>query len=100
MTIRFTEPLDFQFLEEAAASLGAAGRKLTRSLRALETYDATAPSAQEAEASTRAELVAQSGEALWALVVQRELLGFRDQDFVAAHYDVPEEVWRAMGPKR
>lgn len=98
MTIRFTEPLDMEFMEEAAASLGAAGRKLARSLEALETYEAQA--AGGIDATVRAELVSAAGEALWGLVVQRELLGFRDQGFITAHYEVPREVWRTMGPKR
>lgn len=86
-------------MEEAAASLGEAGRKLQRALDALAEHASWPVNDAEVHALARAELVACAGEALWGLVVQRELLGFRDQDFIAKHYDVPNEVWLAMGPR-
>ncbi|MFO7306212.1 MAG: hypothetical protein C0P74_011905 [Gammaproteobacteria bacterium] len=101
MSIRFDEPLNYELLEEAAISLGEAGRKLRRALDELRDYDvAVTRGARSADASVRAHLVAVAGEALWGLLVQRELLGFRDQQFIALQYEVPREVWRAMGPVR
>lgn len=99
MILRFDEPLNNEIMEEAAASLGDAGRRLQRSLADLRRYDeAVASGARVLEPAARERLVAIAADALWDLVVQRELLGFRDESFVARHYDVPREVWRVMGP--
>jgi hypothetical protein len=48
----------------------------------------------------RAELVADAAERFWGYVVQRELLGLSDADYIRQQYGVPTEVVKAMGPKR
>ena len=38
-----------------------------------------------------------AGQALWALVVQREACGLRDVESVLREYGVPREVYLRMG---
>jgi hypothetical protein len=42
-------------------------------------------------------LIAAAGEAFWGYVVQRELLGLIDPEYIGQEYGVPPEVWHAMG---
>lgn len=94
---RFENDIDAEFAQEAAASLGLAGRRLRKALDALHKYDADS-NAGPADSKRRSELVATAGEAFWGYVVQRELLGLLDADYIAQEYGVPPEVKRAMGP--
>jgi Family of unknown function (DUF6665) len=96
---KFDNPLDYQLAGEAAASLGQAGRRLRRALDALKKYDGEVARGV-AHRRSRPELVAAAGEAFWGYVVQRELLGLQDSDYIAAEYGVPADVVRAMGPKK
>ncbi len=94
---RFENDIEAEFAGEAAASLGLSGRRLRKALDALHKYDAdTSAGVRHRKPST--ELVAAAGEAFWGYVVQRELLGLMDADYIAQEYGVPPEVKRAMGP--
>jgi hypothetical protein len=96
---RFENDIEAEFAGEAAASLGQLGRRLRRALDALHKYDADSSAGIEYPGSKpRTELVATAGDAFWAYVVQRELLGLMDADYIAQEYGVPAEVKRAMGP--
>jgi hypothetical protein len=100
MTPKFDNPLDQQFAGEAAASLGRAGRQLRKALDALKKYDTDAAAGNRRSASgSRPELIAAAGEAFWSYVVQRELLGLVDPEYIAREYHIPPEVLRAMGPR-
>jgi hypothetical protein len=100
MTPKFDNPLDQQFAGEAAASLGRAARHLRRALDALKKYDAdTSAGNRRSSSASRADLVAAAGEAFWSYVVQRELLGLVDREYIAREYHVPAEVQQSMGPK-
>ncbi len=92
---RFEDANEAEFAQEAAASLGLAGRRLRKALDALHKYDA---GAERVASKPRSELVSIAGEAFWAYVVQRELLGLMDADYIAQEYGVPPEVKQAMGP--
>jgi hypothetical protein len=94
---RFENDVEAEFAGEAAASLGLAGRRLRKALDALHKYDADVGNGVR-HRKPRSELVAAAGEAFWAYVVQRELLGLLDADYIAQEYGVPPEVKRAMGP--
>ena len=97
---RFDKPIEYQFAAEAAAALGHAGRQLRKALDALRKYDSdVSDGSRRADPQTRSGLVAAAGEAFWGYVVQRELLGLLDPDYIAKEYAVPPEVWQAMGPK-
>ena len=75
------------------------GRALEQTLTRLREFD-TAHAHAEMPASlqaTRRKLVAEAGQALWMLVVQREATGFRDSRHIMRTYNVPAEVQRCMG---
>lgn len=88
-----------EILQEMAANLGRLSSRLSGALRALEAFDAAPPPGAEA-AARREALVAAAGEALWFLVVQREVCGLRDAEQVVREFRVPREVWLRMGPAR
>ena len=95
---RFENDIEAEFAQEAAASLGLAGRRLRRALDALKKHDADVSAGQRLGSQPRSELVAIAGEAFWGYVVQRELIGLMDADYIAQEYGVPGEVKQAMGP--
>jgi hypothetical protein len=96
---RFDTPIEYQFAGEAAASLGLAARRLRKALDALRKYDAdVARQPSLVRGKSRDDLVTSAGEAFWGYVVQRELLGLTDPEYIAKEYDVPSDVWQAMGP--
>jgi hypothetical protein len=98
---RFENPIEYQFAAEAAASLGRSGQLLRKALDALQKYDGDVLSgARRANPEARSGLVNTAGEAFWGYVVQRELLGLLDPEYIAKEYGVPPEVWQAMGPTR
>jgi hypothetical protein len=94
---RFEHPIEYPFAAEAAAALGYAGRKLRKTLDALRDFDGDRASSRKL--SLRADLVANAAEAFWSYVVQREEFGLLDPEYIREQYQVPEDVWRAMGPK-
>ena len=79
----------------AAETLGIAGLRLRRALDALALHDQS----DKRNATVRADLLADAGDAFWRFVVQREHLGLRDPEFVAEAFGVPTEVWQSMKPK-
>jgi hypothetical protein len=98
---RFENPLEYQFAGEAAASLGYAGRQLRKAIDALLKHDADVVSnSWRVSSQSRSDLVALAGEAFWSYVVQREMFGLLDPEYIAKEYGVPAEVWQAMGPRR
>ncbi len=94
---RFEHPIEYPFAMEAAA-LGHAGKKLRKARDALKAFDEAPTSLRKL--SSRADLVAEAAEAFWAYVVQREEFGLFDPEYIREQYAVPEDVARAMGPKR
>lgn len=98
---KFDNPIEYQFAGEAAASLGQAGRRLRKALDALKKHDAqVASGARRASPADREGIVAAAAEAYWGYVVQKELLGLQDPEYIAREYDVPKEVLATAGPKR
>ena len=86
--------LEYEIVEEQAASLGRTGRALEAALAKLRAFDAAHPRA-DAPASAqhaRRALVREAGRALWMLVVQREACGLRDSRTLMRDYNVPGEV--------
>jgi hypothetical protein len=97
---RFENPIEYPFAGEAAAALGHAGRQLQKALDALRKYDSHVSAGyRRLDRATRGDLVAAAGEAFWGYVVQRELLGLLDPEYIGQEYGVPPEVWQAMGPR-
>lgn len=77
---------------DSAVTLGFAGKKLGKALEALRRFDAAPGTAAE-----RQPLLLAAADALWAYVVQKELMHLTDDEMVNQVFKVPPEVWRAMG---
>ena len=81
--------LRYELLEEQAAALGRAGRKLEAALAALRAH----------EGEGRAEVLKAAADAAWCFFVQREVMGLRDRAQVVAQYDIPREVMVRLGAR-
>jgi hypothetical protein len=95
--------LEYEILEEQAATIGRLGRELRESLDALDAFDKRASSGKSAAdrgQPQRARLVDAAAYALWHFVVQRECSGFRATEEVLEDYAVPQEVRAKMGAVR
>jgi hypothetical protein len=93
-----TDPLQEAVNAEKAASLGLSARKLRTPLDALCSFDENVATHSTVSRET---LAAHAAEACWAFMVQRELigLGVEDSQYVREQYQVPDEVWKQLGPK-
>ena len=89
--------LQYEILQEKAATLARLGRRLQAALDALAAFDAAGGAGAPGE---RDALVGAAGEALWYYVVQREVLGLRDAETVMRELQVPREVRLRMGLNR
>src|SRR5580704_8123961 len=92
--------LTFEIGQAKAAALGRQGRRLEAALAVLRAYDAAHPQAVAARRSDRerARLVADAGEALWYLMVQRDACGLYGNSALIADYGLPPEVVNCAGP--
>jgi len=92
--------LAFEIEQEKASALGRQGRRLETALALLRAYDSAHPQQTAARRSERerAKLVADAGEALWYLMVQRDACGLYGNSALIADYGVPPEVVNCAGP--
>ena len=92
--------LTLEIGQERASALFRQGQRLETALATLRAYDTARP--QEAAARRgdreRARLVADAGEALWYLMVQRDACGLYGNSGLIADYGVPPEVVNCAGP--
>jgi hypothetical protein len=86
-----------EIARERAESLARGGQRLRTALAALRKFDSGTHGAKP-----RAQLVAEASEACLALLVQREVLGLgaRDANAMRKDFDIPRDVWNAMGARR
>ncbi|KZM49667.1 DUF6665 family protein [Labrenzia sp. OB1] len=91
-----TAALEQEILNEKASTLSRLTVKLEQALSDLKTAESTAELSQE----ERDRLVAAAGEALWHVVIQRELCGLRQHKAFNDFLAVPSEVRLRMGPAR
>jgi hypothetical protein len=101
--LTFKNPADtlaFEIGQEKASALGRQGRRLETTLAVLRAYDSAHPQEAAARRSDRARagLVADAGEALWYLMVQRDACGLYGSSALIADYGVPPEVVNCAGP--
>jgi LmbE family N-acetylglucosaminyl deacetylase len=95
------EPIDYEIIEEKAATLARVAERLEAKLAALEAVEREMGPQPSAEAlARRATLREEAAEWLWYLVVQREAVGVTHHDAVFETYRVPGEIRRLMGPRR
>ena len=86
--------LEYELVQEKAATLARVFKRLRAALDALAAYDRD----PRTDASgAREELVSAAGEALWYYVIQREVCGLRDSEAVMRALAVPREVRLRMG---
>jgi hypothetical protein len=92
--------LAFEIGQERASALGRQGQRLETALAVLRAYDSARPQEAAAQRSDRerARLVADAGEALWYLMVQRDACGLYGTSALIADYGVPREVLNRAGP--
>jgi len=91
---RFEHPIEYPFAAEAAVALGYAGKKLRKTLDALNEFDSGPESKRNP--GVRADLVANAADAFWSYVVQREEFGLLDPEYIRDQYQVPEDVCRGV----
>lgn len=88
-----TQALRQEIVAEQAATHARLVRRLEQALAALEAVRHTQGRDEERRLDA-------AGEALWQLVVQRELCGFGHTERFLRHLNVPPAVWLRMGPRR
>lgn len=82
--------LEHEVMAERAASLGAAEKRVAKTVSAY----------NESQKDDRSQELAAAQKAVWAYFVQRELCGFkRHQDIIAA-FSIPREVLNGLGAIR
>ncbi|HEY2750651.1 DUF6665 family protein [Phenylobacterium sp.] len=81
--------LRYEIVEEQAAALGRMGRKAEAALAALKAH----------EGAGRAEALKAAADAVWCLLVQRDVMGLRDRARIVADYDIPREVMARLGAR-
>jgi len=86
------EQVDQEILEEKAASLTRAGRRVEAALTALRAFDAG-----ERPGAQRSELLDEAARAVWAMLIQRELCGLRDEKRTIELYRIPRDVMVRVG---
>jgi hypothetical protein len=95
--------LEYEILEEQAATIGRLSRDLREALAALDTFDKQARSGEttaDRGDPRRAPRVDAAAYTLWNFVVQRECSGFRWTEQILEDYAVPAEVRAKMGAVR
>jgi hypothetical protein len=89
--------LRYEIAKEQSEGLGLAGKKLQESI------DRYNDALRDARARARLdELLGDVAARAWALIVQRELIGFvhENQKWVVDHYAIPTAALRLMGQAR
>ncbi len=86
------EQVEQEILEEKAASLTRAGRLVEAAVAAVAAHDRG-----ETPDANRAELLDEAARAVWALLIQRELCGLRDETWVIRQYQIPQAVMARVG---
>lgn len=84
------ESIEAVIVAEKASSLGIAGRRLERALKAL----------READGEGREKLLDEAAELTWNFLTQREVIGLRDREQVIAEFGISPEVLARVGAIR
>jgi hypothetical protein len=84
-------PLETEIMAEKAASLGRAGKRVERALTVL---------IETAGQGSEDGLIMEAADAVYSLIVQRELCGLHGSDLVFKDYDVPPAVIAKLGARR
>lgn len=92
--------VEAEIARERAESMARSSQRLRMALTALRTFDAGGAGTHREK--PRGQLVAEASDACLALLVQREVLGFgfRDAEAMRRDFEIPQDVWNAMGARR
>lgn len=85
------EPLDQEIMAEKASALGRSGRKVEDCLERLAGH--------EGGDNSRAVLLKETADAVYAYFIQRELCGMRRHDDVIRMLSIPREVLAKLGAR-
>ncbi|WP_454855611.1 DUF6665 family protein [Rhizobium binxianense] len=88
-------PLEYELASERADTLGRQGRKVESALAKLAAW-----SENDHCTTDRESLLSDAAEAVWALFIQREICGLRNNREVIARYGIPGEVLARLGAAR
>jgi hypothetical protein len=95
------DALQYEVMQEKAATLGRLTRTFERAFGALRAFEAAPPShLDQCCASEREALIDEAAKALWHFVVQREACGLRNTEMVLQEYGVPAALRLRMGVVR
>jgi hypothetical protein len=90
--------LQYELIEEKAATLGRLTRTFERAFAALRTFERAPRSHLDQRlAAEREALIDEAAEALWNFIVQREACGLRNTEAVLREYGVPASIRLRMG---
>lgn len=95
-------PLAAEIRREVAQAYFAACRKMVDSLEALKTFDRAVGSVplDKTQIDRRSELLAEAGERVYFVVIQREAMGLSCFEEFFGGYEIPPEIRRRLQPKR
>ncbi len=93
-----TAALEHEILAEKAATLGRLNRRLDKALAALENHDCAAPASADRQSSAHRDfLLDAAGQALWHVVIHRDICGIPGTERLMKDFQVPQEVRLRMG---
>ena len=95
-------PLLLEIQAEKASAYFATIRKMNAALAALSDFDRKQNSIDANNSKgkhLRGELLAGAAQQVWFFVIQREALKLPYYEELFAHFDIPDEVRKQMGPK-
>jgi hypothetical protein len=99
----YASPIDYEILEEKAATLARVTARFEATLAALEALEGEIAAVKSPSAeilAQRANLIGEAAQWLWYVVIQREAVGVTSHDALFEAYCIPPAVRRCMGPKR
>lgn len=88
-------PLEYELASERADTLGRQGLKVEAALARLAAW-----SQDDRRQVDREGLLCDAADAVWALFIQREICGLRNNRDVVARYGIPDEVLARLGAVR
>lgn len=91
MTSGWVDPFAYEISKEKAGTLGRTGRKLEKTLAALESCP---------DGAKRDELIWDATGLVTSIIVQQEACGLRSPSFLFEFYGVPGEVIARIGVMR
>lgn len=83
---------DYEAAQEAAASLGHAGRKAEKQVEQFNALSASDP--------LREKVLSETAEAVYGYFIQRELCGMRKHDAIIREMKIPPAVLARLGAKQ